>query len=299
MAYKLGVLILHGVGSQKPDYAGGMIKKLRSRITKLKFNPDDISWEPAYLADILETKEARLWDNLSADNVMDFKKVRKFIIHNFGDAVAYQRTSISGMDVYTKIHSRIHQHLKRLRISLRKGLSSTDPDKPLVIMAHSLGGYMVSNYIWDIQQSNRTSTARGRRIRREFGGNDFLEMKTLTGIVTFGCNIPLFSLAYEKFEAITFPHKDLPAYFPPNTPRPDIKKAARWLNFYDRDDVLGYPLKPLSPSYRAVVAEDKEINVGKWYKSWNPLSHGGYWKDKDMINPVSDLLAGILKLLGR
>ena len=44
MAYKLGVLILHGIGSQKPDYAGGVIKKLRSRITKLKFNPDDISW---------------------------------------------------------------------------------------------------------------------------------------------------------------------------------------------------------------------------------------------------------------
>ena len=76
MPYKLGVLVLHGMGSQKPYFAGGMIKKLRSRITKLKFNPDDISWEPAYLADILETKEAQLWDRLSADNVMDFKKIR-------------------------------------------------------------------------------------------------------------------------------------------------------------------------------------------------------------------------------
>ena len=296
MAYKLGVLVLHGMGSQKATYAAPMIKELKARLRHAGANPRDVSFEAAYVGDVLQAKEEDLWNRLSR-NRLDFKSIRKFIIHNFGDAVAYQRLSPRGLDVYTKIHRKILQHLKILRTRLRSGRPAGPPERPLVLMAHSLGCYMLSNYVWDIQQAFKRSSLRARRIRQAFGGNHFLEMNTLAGMVTFGCNIPLFSLAYTRFDAITFPSPTLAAYFPPGTPPAKITAAAQWLNFYDRDDVLGYPLRHLSPSYRATVTRDVQINVGGLLSGWNPKSHTEYWTDNDFTKPVTRFLAGLLKLL--
>jgi hypothetical protein len=69
---------------------------------------------------------------------------------------------------------------------------------------------------------------------------------------------------------------------------------ARWWNYYDKDDVLGYPLKPISPSYDAVVDEDIEINVGGFATSFTPKSHTEYWTDNDFTEPVAKFLTAFL-----
>lgn len=79
----------------------------------------------------------------------------------------------------------------------------------------------------------------------------------------------------------------------------DAGKIFKWYNLYDKDDVLGWPLKSLSPSYEELV-EDIQINVGrgllsKLFKSWNPLSHGQYWQDKNVIGHISDNIKQIIK----
>ena len=84
---------------------------------------------------------------------------------------------------------------------------------------------------------------------------------------------------------IKFPAPGLPS---------GLKKKARWLNFYDPDDILGYPLKPINSDYRKVVTKDIAINAGGFFSSWNPLSHNGYWKDNDFTKPVSNLIASFL-----
>ena len=66
------------------------------------------------------------------------------------------------------------------------------------------------------------------------------------------------------------------------------------MNFFDADDVLGYPLKPLSPSYGNAVSEDIEINVGGLFTSWNPISHTEYWTDNDFTEPVARLIGDIV-----
>ena len=73
-------------------------------------------------------------------------------------------------------------------------------------------------------------------------------------------------------------------------PTPDFK----WINIYDPDDALGWPLQPLSPEYAALV-EDRPINAGQgmmnWIlKSWNPLSHLVYWSDDRVLDAVDELL---------
>ena len=97
-----------------------------------------------------------------------------------------------------------------------------DPKGPIVVLAHSLGAHMMSNYIWDQQHSK---------------GLSLTPIPTLLAMVTFGCNIPLFSLAYPVAKPINLPGKGIK--------KPSRTKAAKWLNFLDPDDVLGWPLKPL------------------------------------------------------
>jgi hypothetical protein len=110
-------------------------------------------------------------------------------------------------------------------------------------------------------------------------------MEWLACMVTFGSTIPLFTFAYDKIVPITLPGSRLP---PAAVARP------RWLNFYDQDDVLGYPLRPVSREYAATVDEDIEINVGRFGLSSTPLSHNAYWTDNDFTDPVAGLLATFL-----
>lgn len=76
----------------------------------------------------------------------------------------------------------------------------------------------------------------------------------------------------------------------------DLKRKAKWLNFYDPDDVLGYPLKPINAAYDNVVTDDITINVGSWFStSWNPLSHSAYWTDNSFTKPVAKYVCSFLR----
>jgi hypothetical protein len=267
MAAQVGILVVHGIGIQQASFAEDFIAEMKDRLDNLAVTADAVVWEPAFWADLLNDHERKLWDDLSRDYDLDWVTVRKFFINVFADAIAYQRNPFANDDMYRKIHNRIHDHLIKLRAALGS------QDKPLIIVAHSLGSVILSNYIWDEQ------TGKG------LGKNPFERMETLASMVTFGSNIPLFTLALDQVQCIEFPPKTLP---------PNLKAIARWLNFFDGDDVLGYPLKPLSPSYAKTVTEDREINVGGLFTSWNPISHVEYWTDNDFTKPVTQLIRDVV-----
>lgn len=282
MAAKLGVLIIHGIGTQDSDFADPTIKKLKRQLDDLEIKQNEVQWQTIHWAPVLDKKQTEIWQALSSDNDLDYTVLRKFVINVLGDAVAYQRVPGQAREtIYDEIHAIIHQSIK----TLRQALGS---DKPLVILAHSLGCYMISNYIWDRQQGIE---------QQVYGNNAFERVETLAGIVTFGCNIPLFMLAYRDIEPITFPSSMLEAYFPDDTPRAKLVSAARWLNFYDPDDILAYPLRPLSPQYAKTVNRDIAINTGGIFASWNPSSHTQYWTDNSLIEPAAKLIGDLLKLL--
>jgi hypothetical protein len=94
-----------------------------------------------------------------------------------------------------------------------------------------------------------------------------------------------------------FPTPNLQAFFPPGTPPEKIAEVTQWLNFYDPDDILGYPMKSLDPKYAKTVTRDIAVNVGNLLRSWNPASHTEYWTDNNITRPVAELLHGILRLL--
>lgn len=270
MAKKLAVVIIHGMGVEDPRFADGLVAELQGRLQSEGKDATEVAFATVFWADIIQPAQDAYLDRAGKSNELNYLGLRKFVVGALGDAAAYQRIDDPLNSVYLAIHERIETVVRELFV---KQLGETAV--PLVVMAHSLGGHIMSNYIWDLQNGN---------VPRK-GLSAFEKFWTHAGMVTFGCNIPLFTFCYKKIEPIAFPSPRLP---------PEIKSLARWYNYYDADDVLGYPLKPVSASYARVVDADIQINVGSLLTSWNPASHTEYWTDDAFTKPVVKFLATFL-----
>lgn len=272
---------MHGMGNQRPDYADDCIEELRSRLRDAGKNPNDVSWKPIHWGDVLDGRENELWRTLSADNDLDHVRIRRdIVISGLGDAIAYLGPAFQDSAVYDPIHENIAVGLSELRDNLEK------KDKaPLVILCHSLGCAIVSNYIWDAQNGNRPPSS---------AGSSFAKAETLSGLITFGCNIPLFTLALPltQIKTIKFPGSKAGGCFP-GTNAARRKGLLNWNNYFDADDILGYPLKPINLAYDKAVDADIQIQTGTILGA-----HTGYWTDNDFTRPVAQQLAGLLGLLG-
>lgn len=281
---RVGVLTIHGMGSQQPGFSTDMVDELRSRLGN---DASEFDWQEVYWADALKPREDSLWTAMNQAIQpngrrvpLDWASIREFVMHNFGDALAYHRDSQpSGqISAYDAIHDIVSADVGALKARL-------PTDASVVILGHSLGALVMSDYIWDRQ--------------RGISGDPRAKLDHHAGFVSFGCNIPLFSLAYATAVPIRFPGDGIPAG--------PLRTAGRWLNYLDRDDVLGWPLKvlyernlgSLNPAQQDTVAriDDYEINVGSFLSSWNPAAHSKYWTDNDFTRPVADYLSRILAAL--
>ena len=279
---RVGVLVVHGMGRQKQNYSEGLRTALLDRLGGDAWR---IEWKEVLWAPILEPRETDLWDAMQratnpagAPIRLDQTTIRGFVLHNFGDATAYQRDE----DVESAgqlIHQRVSNAIEDLQTAL------ADPAAPVVVLAHSLGGHIMSNYIWDRQHGSQPSPVL-----------PLWPIPTLAGLITFGCNIPLFALAFRDAKPINLPGEAVT--------KADVRDVVRWLNFLDQDDVLGWPLRPLymkdadglNDAQRLTVSklEDYEINVGGLLTGWNPASHDGYWEDADFVAPVAEYFTQLL-----
>lgn len=111
---------------------------------------------------------------------------------------------------------------------------------------------------------------------------------SLMAFVSFGCNIPLFTFAYSP--------NDVKPISRPGTSLKGTKYYLEtwWHNYYDKDDVLGYPLRDIGNKYTKMVTDrelkDIPINAGNLLTFWNLLSHNAYWKPPDFFKPVAKLI---------
>lgn len=270
---KLAVVVIHGMGSQQRGFSNRLVEELSHRVDQAGKDSSQIAWEEIYWQDITERLQQAYLQRANRNNELDWSRLRSFVATALGDAAAYQYAGQQG--TYVKIHERIRDRVKSLY-----EVSLDETGVPLVVMAHSLGGHIMSNYIWDMQhQTGPPSGVWAEDL------SPFEKMSTLAGMITFGSNIPLFTFALSNVRPIEFPAPELDT---------GIQRKARWLNFFDPDDVLGYPLKPISDAYDATVDDDIPIDVGNILVGWNPASHTGYWSDNDFTKPVAEFLAGLI-----
>jgi hypothetical protein len=265
MPRPLAFAVVHGMGAQDASFADDFLRRVRARAAVHGVRDGDLFTEPVYWGDIFQVEEDDLWRRMTSAHRLGWGWLRKFAVGVLADAVAYRRANPGQYDQYQAIHQRVHEKLSVL--SARAGSDAT-----LVVAAHSLGSVIFSDHVWDEQ-------------KRQGPGNDALtRCETLAGLITFGSNIPLFTLGLSEIKAIAFPAPKLP---------PALKAAAKWNNFFDRNDVLGYPLREISPAYASVVHEDFEISVGGPFTEWNPASHTAYWDDDAFIDLVARQLGQV------
>jgi hypothetical protein len=264
---ELAVVTLHGMGEQKPDYANGLRDGLAKR---LKADFARVHFEPVFFQDLVQPFEDAIWKRMQSEHRLDSKGARKYLLFSFADASTLEHAPAWPDGPYLRVQRLVRDVLGRVFDALDR------PDRRLVVIAHSLGCQVLSNYAWDSDHDGGVwkhfPLAPGTpaaRIR-------FQKLATKRLFLTSGCNIPLFVCGLKEITPIA---RD-PADF-------------RWINSFDPDDALGWPLGPLSPAYAALV-EDHSIDVGSWLTSWNLFSHTGYWDDDDFLRPAAKHIRALL-----
>ncbi|MFV1969355.1 MAG: hypothetical protein ACC628_28370 [Pirellulaceae bacterium] len=280
------LITIHGMGRTKPNYEQDFKREMRRRLGS-RWNR--LHFDKVYYQGLLQPNEDRVWRRVSGR--LSWDTLREFLLFGFADAAGLETRKHAPDSIYTQSQVIIATVLFAARTKL-------GGDKPVVIIAQSLGGQVLSNYLWDAQkyQANpgsvdigfwRDPHAFAQQIagRNSFTADElrFLAGGTLRYLYTTGCNIPIFVAAHAVSQII-----------PIKKTRPDFE----WHNFYDKDDVLGWPLEDLSPAYGNLVT-DTRINAGQgiigWlFKSWNPASHGEYWGDDDVLDGLEARLLALL-----
>jgi len=153
---KIAVAIIHGIGAQKPNFAEPMRKELTKRfaalIEGLATRPAaELVIEPVYWAEVLQAEEDKLWACLATGSRMNYKALRRFMVNFAADAIAYQPAPRE-RNAYEKIHQEFARTLNRLAAAAGAGA-------PLVVIAHSLGTVIASNFLYDLQKQTKTAGA--------------------------------------------------------------------------------------------------------------------------------------------
>ena len=272
MSQQVVVFAIHGMGNTQSDFADKLEEKLAY---KLGLNWDDVYFDSIYYANVFQENQTRIFNRIKAQDDIDWINLRRFLLYGFSDAAGLERNASEIDSPYEKVQNIILDKLDQAH-------DIAGGDAKVVLVAHSLGCQVISNFIWDAQVQDPKQGA------WRYGGFDdsppgskldkFRRLKNLKFLYFTGCNIPIFAagIPQNKIKAITSTSKGY---------------SFKWKNFYDPDDPLGWPLKNLSvknerQSYKFEVNEDNAINSGSFVRSWNPLSHTTYWTDNDVLNPL-------------
>ena len=108
MPGRIGLVVIHGMGAQQTDFANALMADVLSRVGA---DGNRVVWTPIYWAQVLEPRESALWTAMTSARdpagksiALDWASIRQFVIHNFGDALAYHRGFGKGTP-YAKVHA--------------------------------------------------------------------------------------------------------------------------------------------------------------------------------------------------
>ncbi len=309
---RVGALVIHGMGTpdfapkwpratkpypdlkeRRPAFHLRMAKAIADRI-KVKhspLDPLDIAWQPIDYHSVMGPSQHNYLQRIASNTRWD--SLRSFTLSALGDAASYDYRDDDDGAVYKRIQMSIYNAVRSLASRIEQGA-------PIILFANSLGGAVVTDYIWDrqkMEEERKKTLSKGNEPKIDPLADAGIDFTTqLTGIVTFGCNIPIFAHSHKPIEAIDFPDKLPPKY----------RSVAQWRNINDKDDVLGFPLIDLGGHYLAMskktndfeerVLVDMPINTDWIPWLGTPFSHMSYWTDDDFIRPSAEMVARILEI---
>ncbi|CAM3424899.1 chemotaxis protein [Paenibacillus lupini] len=261
----IAVAVIHGIGQTREDFYVDLAKDLHTQMAVV--NPNvKLYIEGIYWGDIVNRLEKRLWSRLQGNKLRWTKwiRLRSFFVNIVGEAIAYQaipRDNDPAPDdyIYDEIHGRFAACLQRLS-------DQAGQDAPLCIISHSLGSIIASNFFYDLQNDKLAPKVLPII---EASNSKLVRGETLTHFYTMGSPLAVWAMRFEDLGV------------PITVPAPPIQGSGigEWVNFYDTDDVIAYPIKPLNALYKKVVTEDMEVKCAGLL-SWTPFSHRKYFQTK-------------------
>jgi hypothetical protein len=310
---RIAVLFIHGVEIRDPRYAQNATKMLRTeyrRACKKNESAPQLEVEAAYWIPVVADSLDKVAQRAFGDRFTDWTRHLDRLVHRIdngsflamlpllvsgllwrlprlpkvhwptlrwaftyfvGDLVAYQDAEDTDGN-YHAIHGCIDDALAKL--------AERAPGAPLCVIAHSLGTVIASDHFYDLQHAEPdfpTALQRG---------------ETLTFLYTLGSPIALWMVRYPSFDKpIGLPGRDHGS--------PETRGAAEWVNFYDPDDIVAYPLKALNEQYRRAVDRDQVVRVGAPILARTPVSHVAYLNSPRIIRPIAERLACLVTKIPR
>jgi len=272
--HRVAVAVIHGMGSQgdRPQaqnaisFSVDLYRGVREQVGAARFDRL-VGWREIFWSDILQARQQDYIDT-ALKGEANWIKTRDFVMHRLADAAAYRWEKGDHAYVYPAVHERVRAAIAHLE-------EVTGGTAPLIVLAHSLGGHVISNHIWDLQKTPGDAPT------------PFQRFETMAAFVTFGCNIPIFTFSC--------PPGEVKAIHRPGTRIPQEHRFRPWwVNLNSRNDILGMPLAGAGKGY-AKLQEDGElqdrwISAGNVLTAWNPLSHNAYWKDGDLHGVIRTLI---------
>lgn len=271
----IGLLIVHGMGDTRPDFYKELTTPLAERLGS---DWDRIAWRAVFYQSELQGNQAAILRKMRPQ--IRWEGLRELMMYGFSDAGSLEHKKELPDSPYLRVQNVILDRLDEL-------FDELGGPAPCAVVAQSLGGHVMSNYIWDAQQPVAFAGVWSGQLQNPTapGGprDQFRRMRTLVRFMTTGCNIPIFVAGHSIIEPID---------------RSRLGLGFRWVNQFDPDDALGWPLKQLSPGYEALV-HDYEVNASGGtligaIKSITPYSHTQYWRTGSVLNRIADELRAML-----
>jgi hypothetical protein len=271
----MGLLIVHGMGDTPPDFHRELTDRLSAR---LKSDWGRIAWRPVYYQEALQGNQKLVLERMKPR--IRWEGLRELMLFGFSDAASLEHKKEEDDKPYYRSQRLILDAFDAV-------FDEAGGPIPLAIVAQSLGCQVVSNYIWDAQQAPHAYAGVWKSQPPDAPPGSprdrFRRCRTLQRLLTTGCNIPVFVAGHRDIVPID---------------RALLGERFRWTNQFDPDDVLGWPLRELSPRYRDLV-EDVEVNARGGsllgaVKSLTPGSHTQYWRTGSVLDRIEAELRSLL-----
>ncbi len=278
---KHSLIFLHGMGTDDPAKS---YEKLWKRIAvnyersrQLKSGTFEMLFKPVFVNYHETTAGAKkdifdaAFPNLSGLNPI--RPLRYFVTFYLGDVTAY----VSEND--NNITGTVWQQIKMATL-----------EGPYSLIGHSLGSVIAFDFLYQLLERDRlflpkpdSASLDSQQEIQEFADNKARIQKNFRNLFTLGSMVGLFMMRAgglwrndAAFGEIVNPIRQLAEN--------DICRS--WLNFYDKEDVLAYPLEnlfDLNPNniYRSI--EDVEIQTGNLVYD----SHTNYWSNNKMAAKIA------------